>query len=208
MCNVALLVLEPQTCLPTPLAVFMSHPRRNHMIRWLQRKSAVAPRSCTSAQNVFIECILERRPQRDDRSKRVHQDLNTRQYITCALGSNVGVFCYFLVCRTASPEPSANSSSLTGLSRGCQKREKASSISSDKCTKPRSSLDRTDQSLYTAGTQRQPTGPIHPRTEPGQDQSILLSFRLHITCQTRTKKHKWRKACAASPWDSRPSTGP
>uniref|UniRef100_A0A3B4YIB7 Receptor-type tyrosine-protein phosphatase F n=1 Tax=Seriola lalandi dorsalis TaxID=1841481 RepID=A0A3B4YIB7_SERLL len=50
----------------------------------------------------------------------------------------------------ASPEQSASSSSLTGPSKECQKPERASSISLDKCTKPRNSLDRTDQSLYTA----------------------------------------------------------
>ena len=51
----------------------------------------------------------------------------------------------------ASPEQSANSSSLTGPSKECQKLEKASLISSDKCTKPRNSSDRMDQSQYTAG---------------------------------------------------------
>ncbi len=57
----------------------------------------------------------------------------------------------FFSLRMASPEQSANSSSLTGLSKECQKLEKASLILSDRCTKLRNSLDRTDQSLYTAG---------------------------------------------------------
>lgn len=50
-----------------------------------------------------------------------------------------------------SPEQSASSSSLTGPSKECQKLEKASLILLDKCTKPRNSSDRMDQSLYTAG---------------------------------------------------------
>lgn len=58
---------------------------------------------------------------------------------------------YLLPFRTASPEQSANFSSLTGPSKECQKLEKASLTSLDKCTKPRNSLDRMDQSLYTAG---------------------------------------------------------
>lgn len=58
---------------------------------------------------------------------------------------------FLLSRRTASPERSASSSSPTGPSKGCQKPGRASSISSDKCTKPRNSSDRMDQSLYTAG---------------------------------------------------------
>lgn len=58
---------------------------------------------------------------------------------------------YLLPLRMDNPEQSASSSLLTGPSKECQKLEKASLISSDKCTKQRSSLDRTDQSLYTAG---------------------------------------------------------
>lgn len=72
----------------------------------------------------------------------------------CTLSLHLFIFIYFAL-RTASPERSANFSSPTGPSKECPKLEKASSISLDKCTKPRNSLGRMDQSLYTAGNDHQ-----------------------------------------------------
>lgn len=54
-------------------------------------------------------------------------------------------------CRTVSRERSASSSSPTGRSRVSPNLGRASSISSDKYTKPRSSSARTGRSLFTAG---------------------------------------------------------
>ena len=47
--------------------------------------------------------------------------------------------------------PFGSSSSRTGQSRGCPSRARVSSISLARCIRPRSSLDRRDQSQSTAG---------------------------------------------------------
>lgn len=99
-----------------------------------------------------------------------------------------------LPLRMASPEQSANSSSQTGLSKECQKLEKASLISSDRCTKPRNSLDRTDQSLYTAG-KKQRWHRITAKTR--QICSLLQRFTVHfmvsalISCQASVNNSHW-----------------
>lgn len=54
----------------------------------------------------------------------------------------------------ANHEQCASSSSLIGRSKVCPNPGRASSISSAKCTKPRSSLARMDQSVFTAGNAR------------------------------------------------------
>lgn len=93
MFGAALAVLEAQMCFLPPLPTFMSHPRRNHTIRWLQRKSAEAPHSCTSPENVFIECILEGGAAEGGGVKEGSSGLNTREHSTCAAHSNVFQCC-------------------------------------------------------------------------------------------------------------------
>lgn len=58
---------------------------------------------------------------------------------------------HFFLRRMDSHGQSGSSSSRTGPNRECQNQERASSISLGRCTKPRSSSGRMDQSLSTAG---------------------------------------------------------
>lgn len=71
-----------------------------------------------------------------------------RQYWIC-------YYClFFTSLRMANHEQCASSSSLIGQSKACPNPGRASSISSAKCTKPRSSLAKTDQSVFTAGNKK------------------------------------------------------
>ena len=58
---------------------------------------------------------------------------------------------YCFAFRMGSHAPFGSSSSRTGQSRGCPSRARVSSISLARCIRPRSSLDRRDQSQSTAG---------------------------------------------------------
>ena len=58
---------------------------------------------------------------------------------------------YCFAFRMGSHAPFGSSSSRTGQSRGCPSQARVSSISLARCIRPRSSLDRRDQSQSTAG---------------------------------------------------------
>lgn len=153
---------------------------------------------------LFIECVLERQQQREMRwQERMVLDkrcLNaSRAQLSRMPLSRFGFFggffqFGFLIPRTANPEPSANSSSLTGRSRGCQKQEKASLISLDKCTKPRSSSDRTDRSLCIAGTE----SPKPHRTKP--DPQPSCKFRAVYRMSNTLKVQQIERMMCCESW--------